>query len=180
VLSVQDVLSFWYERHGPEQWWAKDPSFDAEIRVRYAALHEQAAMGELVGWRDQPEGRLAEIIVLDQFSRNLYREDARAFAYDGMALALAQEAIRVGADRAVPAGRRQFIYMPFQHSESRLIHETAVALFKALGDAEVLEYEKKHKAIIDRFGRYPHRNMVLGRLPTPEEISFLQEPDSSF
>ncbi len=180
MAAVNDVLDFWFERHGPDMWWTRNPSFDAEIRANFETLHGRAAAGELFAWRDRPEGRLAEIIVLDQFSRNLFRDDARAFACDGMALALAQEAVRLGADRGLPKERRQFVYMPYQHSESALIHGEAVAIFEALGDANSLDYELKHKAIIDRFGRYPHRNMVLGRLSTPEELAFLQEPDSSF
>lgn len=177
---IEEVLSFWFEENGPKQWWTRDPRFDAEIRSRFGALHGRAVLGELYGWRDTPEGRLAEIIVLDQFSRNLYRDDARAFAADGMALALAQEAVRVGADQAVSPVRRQFVYMPYQHSESRQIHEEAMRLFESLGDPESLDYERRHKAIIDRFGRYPHRNEVLGRSSTDEEIAFLREPGSSF
>jgi uncharacterized protein (DUF924 family) len=177
---IEEVLSFWFEENGPEQWWTRDPQFDAEIRSRFGAEHGRAVLGELHAWRDTPEGRLAEIIVLDQFSRNLYRDDARAFAADGMALALAQEAVRVGADQAVPPVRRQFFYMPYQHSESRQIHEEAMRLFERLADPEVLDYERRHKTIIDRFGRYPHRNKVLGRPSTDEEIAFLREPGSSF
>ena len=177
---IEEVLSFWFEQNGPRQWWARDPQFDAAIRTRFGALHDQAVQGELHDWRDTPEGRLAEIVVLDQFSRNLYREDARAFAADGMALAVAQEAVRIGADQAVSPVRRQFFYMPYQHSESPRIHEVAVTLFESLGDLEFLDYERRHKAIIDRFGRYPHRNRVLGRPSTPEEVTFLREPGSSF
>ena len=177
---IEEVLSFWFEQNGPEQWWTRDPQFDAEIRSRFGATHRRAVLGELHDWRDTPEGRLAEIIVLDQFSRNLYRDDARAFAADGMALALAQEAVRVGADQAVPPVRRQFFYMPYQHSESRQIHEDAMRLFERLEEPEGLDYERRHKAIIDRFGRYPHRNEVLGRPSTDEEVAFLREPGSSF
>ena len=177
---IEQVLSFWFERHGPEQWWAKDPAFDKAIRTEFGALHARAALGELHDWRDGREGRLAEIVVLDQFSRNLYRDDPRAFACDGMALALAQEAVRAGADRAVPAARRQFFYMPYEHSESAHIHSLAVPLFAALGDPKGLDYELRHKAIIDRFGRYPHRNAALSRPSTADEIAFLETPDSSF
>ena len=177
---IEEVLSFWFEENGPKQWWTRDPQFDAEIRSRFGALHGRAVLGQLYGWRDTPEGRLAEIIVLDQFSRNLYRDDARAFAADGMALALAQEAVRVGADQAVSPVRRQFVYMPYQHSESPRIHEEAMRLFESLEDPESLDFERRHKAIIDRFGRYPHRNEVLRRPSTDEEIAFLREPGSSF
>ena len=177
---IEQVLSFWFERHEPEQWWAKEPAFDAAIRSEFGALHASAAKGELYDWREGPEGRLAEIIVLDQFSRNLYRDDARAFACDGMALALAQEALRARADRAVPLECRKFFYMPYEHSESPRIHEIAVTLFESLDEPESLDYELQHKAIIDRFGRYPHRNAALGRTSTAEEIAFLKTPNSSF
>ena len=177
---IQQVLTFWFERHGPEQWWAKEPAFDQAIRAEFGALHAGAALGELYEWRAVPEGRLAEIIVLDQFSRNLYRNDPRAFACDGMALALAQEAVRIGADRAVPLERRKFFYMPYEHSESRQIHEIAVRLFESVDDPESLKYELRHKAIIDRFGRYPHRNEALLRPSTSAEIAFLKTPNSSF
>ena len=177
---IQQVLSFWFERHGPDQWWAKDPAFDAAIRSEFGALHDRAARGELHDWRASPDGRLAEIIVLDQFSRNLYRDDPRAFACDGMALVLAQEAVRVRADHAVAHERRKFFYMPYEHSESPAIHEIAVTLFGSLDDPDSLEYELQHKAIVDRFGRYPHRNKVLSRESTADEIAFLETPGSSF
>ena len=177
---IEEVLSFWFVQNDREQWWTRDPQFDAVIRSRFGALHGRAVLGELDGWRGTPEGRLAEIVVLDQFSRNLYRDDARAFAADGMALALAQEAVRIGADQAVPPVKRPFFYMPYQHSESRRIHEVAVELFESLADPESLDFERRHKAIIDRFGRYPHRNRVIGRPSTAEEIAFLREPGSTF
>ncbi len=177
---IDEVLSFWFERNGPEQWWTRDAEFDQAIRSRFGELHARAVQGELRGWRDRPEGRLAEIIVLDQFSRNLYRDDPRAFAADGMALALAREAVRIRVDQAVPSVRRQFFLMPYQHSESRRIHQAAVPLFESLDDPKSLDFELRHKAIIDRFGRYPHRNRVLGRPSTAEEIAFLREPGSSF
>ena len=177
---IQRVLSFWFDRHGPDTWWVKDSAFDNAIRAQFGGLHARAARAELHDWRTSPEGRLAEIIVLDQFSRNLYRGDARAFACDGMALALAQEAVRAGADRAVPPRRRPFFYMPYEHSESAHIHEIAVLLFQSLGDPDSLSYELQHKAIIDRFGRYPHRNKALSLASTPEEIAFLETPGSSF
>ncbi len=177
---IEEVLTFWFEANGPRQWWTSDPQFDSAIRSRFGPLHALATLGELYEGRDTPEGRLAEIIVLDQFSRNLYRDDPRAFAADGMALALAQEAVRIGADQALPPVRRQFVYMPYQHSESPRIHEVAVVLFESLEDPESLDFERRHKAIIDRFGRYPHRNRVLGRASTEEETAFLREPGSSF
>ncbi len=177
---IEEVLAFWFKQSSREQWWTRDPQFDAVIRSGFGALHGRAVLGELHDWRDTPEGRLAEIVVLDQFSRNLYRDDPRAFSADGMALALAQEAVRIGADQAVPLIRRSFFYMPYQHSESPRIHGDAVALFESLADPEASDYERRHKAIIDRFGRYPHRNQSLGRASTAEEIAFLKKPGSSF
>jgi len=180
VVNPQDVLHFWFGEATPAQLFKKDAAFDAEIRARFGATHQAAVHGELAAWRDTPEGRLAEIIVLDQFSRNLFRDDARAFATDGMALVLAQEAIRAGADRTIPSARLAFLYMPFMHSESRAIHAEATRLFRQPGLEDNYKFELKHKAIIDRFGRYPHRNRVLGRASTPEELAFLEQPGSSF
>lgn len=179
-MNPQDVLHFWFDEATPAQLFKKDAAFDAEIRARFGATHQAAVHGELAAWRDTPEGRLAEIIVLDQFSRNLFRDDARAFATDGMALVLAQEAIRAGADRAIPSARLAFLYMPFMHSESHAIHAEATRLFRQPGLEDNYKFELKHRAIIDRFGRYPHRNRVLGRASTPEELAFLEQPGSSF
>ena len=177
---MQEVLNFWFEEITPEQWWKKDENFDQICRDRFLTLHQQAAQGELFQWRDTADGRLAEIIVLDQFSRNLFRDTAAAFAYDGMALILAQEAVRAGADQQLPKERCAFLYMPYMHSESPRIHEEAVRLMTALGNEGTLNFELKHKEIIDRFGRYPHRNIILGRSSTEEEQAFLQQPGSSF
>lgn len=178
--TPQDVLRFWFEESSPKQWWAKDATFDAQIAARFGALHQQAVQGKLAAWRATAQGRLAEIIVLDQFSRNLYRNDARAFAADALAVRYAQEAVEEGADQQLSADQRYFLYMPLMHSESQAVHEQAMELFEKLGQADALDYEKKHKAIIDRFGRYPHRNAVLQRKSTAEEIAFLKEPNSSF
>jgi uncharacterized protein (DUF924 family) len=179
-MSPQDVLHFWFEEATPAQHFKRDDAFDAVIRERFGAVHAAAAHGELAAWRDVASGRLAEIIVLDQFSRNLFRADARAFAADGMALVLAQEAIRAGVDRDLPPARRAFLYMPFMHSESPAVHVAAERLFRQPGLEDNYEFELKHQAIIRRFGRYPHRNHALGRASTPEEIAFLAQPGSSF
>ncbi len=179
-MDPQAVLAFWFDEATPAQHFRKDAAFDALIRERFAATHAAAARGELVSWRDAAGGRLAEIIVLDQFSRNVFRDTPRAFASDGMALVLAQEAVRAGADRDMPAARRAFLYMPFMHSESRAIHVEAERLFRQPGLEQQYEFERKHKVIIDRFGRYPHRNAILGRESTPEEREFLKQPDSAF
>jgi uncharacterized protein (DUF924 family) len=154
--------------------------FDRLIATRFKEVHDSAVRCELSSWRDTLEGRLAEIIVLDQFSRNIHRDSPLAFAADPLALALAQEAVRVDARRDLTLQQRSFLYMPFMHSESPLIHQQAVTLFSEPGLENNLEFELRHKAIIDRFGRYPHRNAVLGRVSTPEEIAFLEEPGSSF
>jgi uncharacterized protein (DUF924 family) len=175
-----DVLRFWFDELAPAQWWRADTALDAAMRLRFGAGHRAAAVGELSGWRETPEGRLAEVIVLDQFSRNLHRGTPLAFACDAMALALAQEAVRIGADRALPVERRAFLYMPYMHSESAFIHAQAEPLFRTQAPPDNHEAELRHKAIIDRFGRYPHRNSILGRVSTAEERVFLEQPGSSF
>jgi uncharacterized protein (DUF924 family) len=176
----QEILDFWFKELESKQWWVKDEKLDRDIESRFGALHQKAIAGELSDWRDGPGGRLAEIIILDQFSRNIYRDRPESFAYDSMALVLAQEAIRVGADQTFEAPEQAFFYMPFMHSESSAIHEVALKLFDQPGVEFNLEFEEKHKAIIDRFGRYPHRNRILGRQSTVEEARFLTEPNSSF
>lgn len=175
-----DILSFWFEQLQPAQWWRVDAELDAHIRERFSATLAAAVACELHAWRTTPQGRLAEILVLDQFSRNIHRGASAAFAADPLALGLAQEAVAVGADAALQGAQRGFLYMPFMHSESRAIHEQAVALFSAPGLEHHLKAELQHKAIVDRFGRYPHRNAILGRVSTPEEAAFLLEPGSSF
>lgn len=180
VAKPDAVLTFWFETLSPADWWRKSKRLDDQIRQQFAATHAAACRGELHHWRSEPAGRLAEVVVLDQFSRNLYRNSPRAYAQDSQALVLAQEAIRVGADKPLDAKQRGFLYMPFMHSESRTIHEWALALFSQPGQAKHLSHERKHKAIIDRFGRYPHRNEVLGRTSTPEEKAFLEQRGSSF
>jgi len=179
-VMYQQVLDFWFNEISPKMWWQKDLEFDAEIVQRFGLLHQQAVHGELFEWRENAESSLAEVIVLDQFSRNIYRDAPQAFAADPLALALAQQAIKNGFDKLVEAEMRSFFYLPFMHSESKRIHEEAVKLYTAHGNENNLEFEIKHKVIIDRFGRYPHRNEILGRVSTQEEIAFLKEPDSSF
>ncbi len=180
MTPFEPILTFWFVETSPKQWWKVDPRFDATVRERFSALHRSAFLGELWEWRQQARGRLAEIIVLDQFPRNMYRGTAQAFASDPMALALAQEAVASGHDQALPPKERAFLYMPYQHSESRAVHVESERLFAALGQREQYDFALRHKAIIDRFGRYPHRNAVLGRQSTPEELQFLTEPGSSF
>lgn len=179
-MAPEDVLNFWFSECRPDHWWTKSNDFDALVARRFGALHRAAASGELAHWRARGRGRLAEIIILDQFSRNMYRDDPRAFASDPLALALSQEAIAARVHESWPADWLQFLYMPFMHSESATIHEEAMELFSAPGLEDNLKYELAHKRIIDRFGRYPHRNACLGRVSTPEELAFLKEPGSSF
>jgi len=174
-VKPADVLTFWFEETKPEQHFKKDGVFDARIKQRFLPAYWAAVRGELSDWRETPEGRLAEIIVLDQFSRNMFRDDPQAFAHDPLALALAQEAVRTGDDLKLDPRMRRFLYLPYEHSESRKVHAVAQALFERLGDAEALKYELAHKEIIDRFGRYPHRNAVLGRASTDEERVFMKD-----
>jgi uncharacterized protein (DUF924 family) len=175
-----EVLSFWFEETDAKSWWAADPGFDDLIRQRFLGLLQEAASGELYEWRATVRGRLAEIIVLDQFSRNVYRNTSRAFSQDPMALVLAQEAVAAGALIALDPTERSFLLLPYMHSESRKIHVVAEALYREFAPAGNHDFELKHKAIIDRFGRYPHRNEVLGRASTPDEVEFLKQPGSRF
>jgi len=179
-LSATEVIKFWFEEIEPKQRFAKDLAFDALIRTRFGKLHERAGAGLLYTWREHPLDALAEIIILDQFSRNLFRNSAEAFAYDSLALVLAQEAIRRKLDVELELRKKAFLYMPFMHSESTEIHEIALYLFSQPGLEDNFNYELKHKEIIDRFGRYPHRNAVLGRDSTQDELDFLARPGSSF
>jgi uncharacterized protein (DUF924 family) len=171
---AKEVLEFWFVEHGQEQWFGGGPAFDAKLAARFAETHEAVSRGETWQWRTTPEGRLAEIVVLDQFSRQLHRGTARAFAQDGMALVLAQEAVARGDDMLLPQGpQRMFLYMPYMHSESLLVHEETVRLFTLLGNEQALEFEMAHVTCLKRFGRYPRRNAPLGRTSTPEEIEYI-------
>ena len=176
----QEILKFWFEEIDRSLWWLKNDDFDQLINERFSEIHARAISCELFEWRKTAEGRLAEIIVLDQFSRNMFRDTPLSFANDSLALILSQEAISVGADKELSSIQRSFIYMPFMHSESLRIHEVAIDLYKTNGIQSNLEFEIKHKEIIERFGRYPHRNRILGRASTAEEIEFLNQPGSGF
>lgn len=179
-IEYTDIINFWFTEIDPKLWFKKDQEFDQLIRDRYGNLHHLATQAELFSWRTSPEGRLAEVIVLDQFSRNLYRDSPVAFASDPLALVLAQETVSLGLDLQLEPEKRTFLYMPYMHSESLLIHDQAVRLFTALGRESNLDYENRHRAIIEKFGRYPHRNKVLGRQSTVPEYEFLTQPGSSF
>lgn len=180
AITADHILTFWFEEITPKSWWSKDAALDAQIKHRFEGVLTQAKRGELSHWRITPQGRLAEIIVLDQFSRNIYRDTPAAFEADPIALVLAQEAVAHQADLALKPKQVPFLFMPYMHSESALIHQVAVKLFKREAALANLDFELSHKAIIDRFGRYPHRNTILGRNSTPEELAFLTEPGSSF
>jgi len=179
-MDHTEVVRFWFEEIDSKCWWQKDDDFDSLIRNRFGALHSKASACELYHWRDSALGSLAEIIVLDQFSRNIYRDRTESFASDSLALALSQIAIAKGLDANLSQKQRSVLFLPFMHSESHIIHIQAVKLYESVGNPTNLEFELKHKAIIDRFGRYPHRNAILGRESTQAELAFLQEADSSF
>lgn len=176
----EQILVFWFREIDPKQWWAVDPAFDELLRTRFLPLLNQAAKGELFQWRASPKGRLAEVIVLDQFSRNIFRNTPQAFSQDPMALALSQEAVASGVVNQLEPVERAFLLMPYMHSESPLIHVEAECLFKQWAPEGNYDFELRHKEIVDRFGRYPHRNKILGRVSTPEEEEFLKQPGSSF
>ena len=179
-MDADDIITFWFNEIESSSWWKKDQAFDQLVFDRFAAIHAAASLCELHQWRQTGLGRLAEIIILDQFSRNMYRNTPDAFASDRLALVLAQEAVALGLHEEMDANQSMFLLMPYMHSESKRIHETAMTLFSLPGLEQNLDFEIKHKAIIDRFGRYPHRNQILGRVSTSEELQFLNEPNSSF
>ena len=178
--AIEDVLDFWFKELQPKDWFVSNQEVDDTISERFGSLLESAAKSELFAWRSTAKGRLAEIIVLDQFSRNVYRNTPQAFAQDPLALALAQDAIERGLDKELSTQERSFLYMPYMHSESALIHQHAVTLFDQPGLENNYDFELKHKVIIDRFGRYPHRNAILGRESSAEELEFLTQPGSGF
>ena len=179
-MHYSEVINFWFNPETQPYWFAKNNQFDQQLRERFTAVFTQARQGELWAWRNTAEGRLAEIIVLDQFSRNIFRDTPLAFAQDLVALVLAQESITLRLDLQLSLEQRAFLYMPFMHSESKLIHQQALQLFENLANPISLDFEEKHKSIIDRFGRYPHRNAILGRTSTAEELAFLTQADSHF
>ncbi|MDO5714086.1 MAG: DUF924 family protein [Tissierellia bacterium] len=176
----KEVLDFWFDPKNIPFHFEKNPTFDEEIRSKFLFHWERARKGELYHWRRRIQGRLAEIIILDQFSRNLWRNDPRSFTQDDMALVLSQEALKEEDMNTLSTMEKRFLIMPWMHSESKEIHKKALELFEELGEPGSLYFEKAHKKIIDRFGRYPHRNKILQRKTTREEEEFLKEPNSSF
>jgi len=179
-MNANTVLDFWFNEIDRKRWFSKDKIFDQYLADHFGELHQAAAKGELYSWRIDARGRLAEIIALDQFSRNIYRDKPQAFAHDTLALCLAQESVDRKLDEDLSPMEQAFLYMPYMHSESSVIHEQAMRLFAAPGLESNFRFEKRHKEVIDKFGRYPHRNKILGRASTPEELSFLSTPGSSF
>ena len=179
VKNPQDILDFWFGA-AADKWWLHDPDFDAEIRRRFEPTLQAAARGELESWRGQPESCLAYVLLLDQFSRNIYRDTPQAFAQDSRALAASLEGQRRGFDESLPPKQRIFFYMPMMHAEDREIQARCLDAFRRWGGEDNLDYARRHAEIIERFGRFPHRNKILGRESTPEEIEFLKGPNSSF
>lgn len=174
MRTAEDIIKFWFVEHGQDDWFGGKAEFDTALAAEFAETHASVARGEAWHWRQTPEGRLAEIIVLDQFSRQLHRGKAEAFAQDKMALVLAQEAIAAGADQAIPVERRMFLFMPFQHAESLVIQEQGCQHFVQFGD-EMSKYMTDHRDTIARFGRFPFRNKALGRQSTPEELAYMAD-----
>ncbi len=190
--QAQDVLDFWFlppdnRDYGQArgEWFRKDDAFDAHIRARFGTLIDAAIEGGLRAWDATPHGALARLIVLDQFTRNIYRGTPRAFAGDAQALALAVALTQAGQDQLLPPMLRAFAYLPFEHAEDLAMQARAVELFQLLSQAQpgfdgMLDYAQRHQEVIARFGRFPHRNAMLGRPSTPEEVEFLRQPGSSF
>ena len=190
-IRPREVLDFWFGQEGdPEygrfrnEWFRKDPAFDARVTQQFFDLYEEAAAGDLAGWRDDAESCLALVIVLDQFPRNMFRGDGRTHAEDGRALAASKHAVEHALDRELPAFQRMFLYMPFMHSENAEDQRRSVELFERLageaGGPDVVSYAVTHRDIVERFGRFPHRNEILGRKTTPEEAAFLRSERSTF
>ena len=177
---IDEVLRFWFEELTTDDWFGGGDEVDDRIRERFLGLHEALRDEVPESWRTTARGMLAAVIALDQFPRNMYRGDSRAFAADPAALALAMEALERGLDQEMSTDERKFLYLPFEHSEDPAVQARSVEIFASLDDADTLGYALRHKEIIDRFGRFPHRNEVLGRESSPEELEFLTEPDSSF
>ena len=171
-ISPAEVIAFWSDA-GPERWFAKDEAFDDTIRARFLPVHEAAAAGRLAEWETTPEGSVALLLLLDQFPRNMFRGSTRAFATDPLALGIADRAIARGDDLRVPPTLRGFFYLPHQHAEDLAVQERGVAHYAAAGDADGLKWAQVHADIIRKFGRFPHRNAILGRSTTPEEQAFL-------
>lgn len=185
--DAQAVLDVWFGDQDVvhEEWFRKDPAFDASIRARFGAVLRAALAGELHDWCATPRGALAHIVVLDQFTRNAFRDTPRAFAGDALALQSAQALVAAGTDRSLTPLQRWFVYLPFEHAEDRALQAESMRLFDALAAehpalADAREWAHRHQVVVQRFGRFPHRNAILGRASTPDEEAFLREPGSRF
>jgi uncharacterized protein (DUF924 family) len=175
-MKPADVITFWFAKDmGPDEWFfGKKKSLDVMVRKKFLKTYQCVSRGETAQWRATPKGRLAEIIVLDQFSRNMFRGTPQMYALDPLALALAQEAVRQGADKKLDKNERMFMYLPFEHSESKKVQKESVRLFKELRLKWLMPYVLDHKKIVDKFGRFPHRNAILGRTSTAAEKKFMR------
>lgn len=178
--ATREILRFWFDDLDERRRFAKDPALDAEIAERFGALRDAVVASDAAGWRDDPDTLLAAIILVDQFSRNIHRDSARAFESDALALKLAREAIDKGWDGGMTKDWQQFLYMPFMHSERMADQEECVVLFRTLDDAHLLSFATGHRDLIARFGRFPHRNAALGRASTPEELAYLSQPGAGY
>lgn len=174
------VLAFWFDEVGPQRWFIKDAALDARIGELFGPVYEHLAQTPSEDLVADATQALAAVVVLDQFSRNMFRDDAKAFALDDKALDIARAAIARGFDKQIETDRRIFMYLPFEHSEDGADQERSIELIGSLGRPDLLKWAQAHKDVIDRFGRYPHRNVILGRVSTPEELVFLKEPGSGF
>jgi len=177
MIEAKEIIDFWFEEIDQENWFASSDEFDKILHDKYFDLHAKVAAGEAHNWRKTPQGRLAEILILDQFSRQFFRDSPKAFASDNMALVLAQELVALGEDKQLDGQQRMFAYMPYMHSESLAIHEEAVRLYKDLGNKGTLEFEITHQDIIKQFGRFPKRNEALGRKSTKQELEYIAGRD---
>lgn len=180
MATAEEVLRFWFEEIEPEQQFKKDPAFDALIRERFGETYTAAASGALDHWEAEPSSCLALVILLDQFSRNMFRDTARMYESDPKVLAIAKRAVADGGYKSLPQDQQRFLFLPFEHSEELEDQHTCMALMDTLDDKKNLEYAKNHLVIVERFGRFPHRNEILGRESTAEEVEFLKQPGSSF
>lgn len=175
MSTPQEVLDFWFHQHGPDDWFSGAAEFDAACASRFGALHEQASRGELFAWRQTPDGRRAEIILLDQLSRQFHRGSPQAFAQDKMALTLAQQIVADGQDQGLSTDEKMFVYLPYMHAESVVIQAISLRLHALPEFAKVQEYAQGHHDCIVRFGRFPKRNAALGRVSTPEEVAYMAD-----
>lgn len=180
IKTPGEVHSFWFKELTRKDWFVKNEALDEAMRKHYAGTHLSLARGELDGWRGSAEDRLAAIVVLDQFSRNMYRGSPLAFATDWLALREAKLAIEAGADMEVEPAHRAFFYLPFEHSEVLAEQDRSVELFRLTGDADYLDYAERHRAVIREYGRFPHRNAILGRESTDAELDYLAKPGAGF